>query len=52
MYYIDLAAVIAKENTGAIFVSKNQHTEFRTLCIDILCHFDYDKVEYSHGFLV
>ena len=48
IYYIDLPAVIAEENTKAIFLSKNQQVGSRTKHIDVKHHIFCEKVESSH----
>ena len=52
IYYVDLPAVIAEDNTGAIFLSKNQQVGSRTKHIDVRYHFIREKVESGHVVVV
>ena len=52
IYYVDLPAVIAEDNTVAIFLSKNQQVGSRTKHIDVRYHFVREKVESGHVVVV
>ena len=45
VYYVNLPSVIAEDNTGAIFLSKNQQVGSRTKHIDVRHHFIQEKVD-------
>ena len=45
VYYVELPAIIAEDNTGAIFLSKNQQVGSRTKHIDVRYHFIREKTE-------
>jgi hypothetical protein len=43
--YVELPAVIAEDNTGAIFLGKNQQVGSRAKHIDVRYHFIREKTE-------
>ncbi len=45
IYYVDLPSIIAKENTGAIFLLKNQQVRSCTKHIDVHHHFIQEKID-------